>query len=100
MSYDDQQATSASRPTPSALPPIAWRHHARELHRQHHVLDDRERGQELEELEDEADRSAPPGRELRLVHPIDLGAGDAHRTTGRAVEPAEEIEQGGFPAAR
>ena len=68
--------------------------------RQDDVLLGVEHRQEVEELEDEADVLAPQLRQLRVVEPRDLGAGDLHRARGRLVEAREDVHQGRLAGAR
>ena len=52
--------------------PLARRVDVAEVHGQHHVLEQRQRGQELEELEDDAQVAAAPGGQsafAQLVRP-------------------------------
>ena len=56
--------------------------------------------QQMEPLEDKAEpRQAEPG-ELPVAQLVEPGAGELHASGGRRVDPAEQLEQGGFAAAR
>src|SRR5439155_1484711 len=67
-------------------------------HRHLHVLDRREHGHEVVELEDEADGpGAVLGRIAQLVHPL---AADPDRARVGLVERADEVQQGALAAAR
>ena len=82
-----------------AGPPLPRRHHAGEIHRQHHVLGGRERREELKELEDEPDRAAAPGGELALRHGFQGRAFDTHGPGRRPSMPPEHVQERRFPAA-
>ena len=72
---------------------------AGQFHRHQHILERRERGDELEILKDEADmRVAHQGAGI-LVHAADGLAGEAHRAGRRPVEAGAEAEQRGLAAA-
>src|SRR5262249_39200317 len=51
------------------------------------------RGEEVEELEDEADLPAPEDRDLVVAHPRDRGAADDDLPLGGLVEAAQQMEQ-------
>jgi len=61
---------------------------------QHHVLDDREIGDEVEALEDEAQVFAPEVGTLLLFQPIHVDAVHPKPTGARRVHRAEHAEQG------
>jgi hypothetical protein len=82
-----------------ALAPLARRIGAAEVHRQHDVLHRRERRQELEELEDEADVAAAPRRQLAFVQTLDFDVPDVQRARRRYVDPADEVQEGRLAAA-
>src|SRR5437773_1759694 len=63
------------------------------------VLDDRERGNQVEELEDEADRLPPEKRQLRIVHRPGLAPLDEDLSLARDIKPARQMEKRGFPRA-
>src|SRR4029077_517903 len=72
---------------------------AAKVQRQTDVLEGRERGQQVEELKDEPDLVAPHFRQLVVGQPGKRGAVDADLAGGRAIETADEIEEGGFAGA-
>ena len=63
------------------------------------VLDDRERGDQVEELEDEADRLPPEKRQLRVVHRPGLAPFDEDLPLTRDIKPARQMEERGFSRA-
>jgi hypothetical protein len=62
--------------------------------RQDDVLLGRQHGQQVEELEDEADVLAAKPRQGRVVEAGDFRAGDRHAAAGRPIEPREDVHQG------
>src|SRR5450755_1843787 len=66
---------------------------------QGHVLHAGERGQEIEELEDETDFVAPETGERVVGEPGDGLAVDADLASGRAVQAADQIEERGLAGA-
>jgi hypothetical protein len=64
--------------------------------RQAHILDARERREQVEELEDEADLVAPDPGQLIVRQPGERLAVDADLPGGRAIEPADEVEERRF----
>jgi hypothetical protein len=73
--------------------PAGLRLAAGEHQRQGHVLLGREHGEEVEELEDEADVLAPQLRELVVVKGRDLGAVDLDRAARRPVEAGQDVHE-------
>jgi hypothetical protein len=63
------------------------------VERQRHVLERRQRGQQVEELEDEADLVAPDECALVVGQPAQAPAVDGDFTRARAVEAADEVEK-------
>jgi hypothetical protein len=82
-----------------ALGSLACRVHIAEVHRQHHVFDDRERRQQLKELEDDAEVAAAPRGHLALAEGVDRHIADEHRACGGAVDAGDHVDQGRFAAA-
>jgi hypothetical protein len=79
---------------------LAGRVQAAEVHRQHDVLDQRERRQELEELEDDPDVAAAPLGQLRLAERVHRRLADGHAAGGRPVDARDHVQQRGLSAAR
>ena len=79
---------------------LARRPQPAEVHRQHHVLDHRQRRQQLEELEDHADRAPAPLGGLALGQAGEVLAGDRDRAAGRAVDAGDHVHQRRLAAAR
>ena len=73
---------------------------AGELQRQEDVLLGRQRRQQVERLEDEADVRAAQLGELRVVHLRDVLAGDVDAAGGRLVEPGQDVHQRGLAGPR
>src|SRR5688572_20795451 len=73
---------------------------AKELERQHHVLERGERGQELERLEHEAHHAAAKLRAPVLVEREEVGAVDPHAPARGNVQSGEESEKRGLSRAR
>ena len=63
------------------------------------VLDDGELVDEVVGLEDEAERAAAKGGELVVIHRGDVLPAEEIFAGGRAVEAAEDVEEGGFSRA-
>jgi hypothetical protein len=70
------------------------------IHRQHHVLDDGERRQELEELKDDANRGAAPGRQRPLRRLLNRTARHGDLAGRGTIDRADQIQQRRLPAAR
>src|SRR6266542_2225937 len=68
--------------------------------RQEDVLLRREHGQEVEELEHEADVAAAELRQVRIVQLRDRRPRDAQLTRSRLVQPGEDVHQRGLAGAR
>jgi hypothetical protein len=85
-------------PRPAA--PVAHRDFLGEVHRQHHVLDHRQRGQQLEELEHQPDVLPPPAGQLGLRQRTKLGAGDANRSGRGPIDAGDQVQQRSLAAAR
>jgi hypothetical protein len=62
---------------------------AEQLEREHHVLQCREVGEEVERLEDEPDLTASKEGEAVLAHRLDGLAVDADRAARRPIEPGQ-----------
>jgi len=62
-------------------------------HRQHHIVDDREFGQQEMELEDKAERGEPDLPALHLTHARGGAAADQHFAARRQIKQAQEIEE-------
>ena len=71
----------------------------REEQRQLNVPLRRQHGQKIVELENEAHVPRPPGREPAIRQPLDALAVDPDRTPCRAVETADQVQQGRFAGA-
>src|SRR5690606_25245727 len=63
------------------------------------ILLDRERRDQVVELEDEADVTTPEERAFPLRQRGDLDTTDPHRSGRRLVDPADQVEQRGLPRA-
>ena len=79
---------------------LAAREGRAEVHRQHHVLGDGERGQQLEELEHDADAAPAPRRERVLRQRVQRLAVDDDRALGRLLDAGEQVDQRRLAAAR
>jgi len=64
------------------------------------VVGDREVGDEVEELKDEADLAAAQLRPGRLAELVDSAAAEVDLAGCGSVEPAEQVQQGRLAAAR
>jgi hypothetical protein len=71
----------------------------RQVHGQHHILDRGQGRHELEELEHDADGASAPLRQVTLGQRMDGLAIDPDFARAWPVQPAQEIEHGGFAAA-
>ena len=74
-----------------AVSPLALGTLAREVERQHGVLERGQRRQQLEELEHDADVPAAPDGELLLAQQMDLLAVDRHRPVRRPVDAGDHV---------
>src|SRR5262245_44633600 len=81
------------------IEPLLVRLPAGNRQRQDQVLLGRQDGQQVEELEDEAELVAAQLRQVSVVELGDVGPVDQDPATGRAIEPGEHMEQGGLPRA-
>ena len=70
-----------------------------EVHRQHHVLGDRQGRQQLKELENDADGTSAPRRKRALGECVQRMAIHHDFATARSVDAREKIEQCRFPTA-
>ncbi len=82
-----------------APPPFADRHPGVQQARGD-VVGRRQRLQQVEALEHEADAPRAQGRQLAVAHPPGVDAGDVHRPGRRPVEQAHELQQGRLARAR
>src|SRR6185436_3354808 len=73
---------------------------AAQVQRQPHVLQRAQRRQQVEELEDEADLVAADAGQLVVAEAGERLAVDAHLAGGRAIEPADQVQQRRFAGAR
>ncbi len=71
-----------------------------DLRHQRHILARGEAGDEIVELEDEADMIAAVKRQLALVHPGEVVLMEQHLAGGRPVESTQDIQEGGFAGTR
>ena len=62
----------------------------------HDILQCRELGQQLVELEDEADAAVAEGREFFLLHAAYFGTVDAYHTRVGRIERTHDLQQGGL----
>jgi hypothetical protein len=62
------------------------------------VLDDVQVGEQVEELEHDADVAAPIERQLPFRQRSELAVTDGHRARGGTVDAAEEMEERGLSA--
>jgi hypothetical protein len=67
---------------------------------QRHVLARREAGDEVVELEHEPHVLAAVARERAVVGGHEVVVAEVHLAAGGRVEPAQDVQQGGLPAAR
>ena len=67
--------------------------HVAIIHRQHGVFEHRKGGQQLEELEDNAQGTAAPFGHLALAHAVDLGLAHPHRACGGMVNAGDHVDQ-------
>ncbi len=72
--------------------------HAAQLERHHHILQRRERGDELKVLKHETRALVSHPRALVLAQPAQLPPRQAHHAGRRLVEPRAQPEQGGLAA--
>ena len=79
---------------------LARRPQPAEVHRQHHVLDHGQRRQQLEELEDDADRPAAPDGGPALGQEAQVLAGNGHHPGRRAVDAGDHVHERRLAAAR
>ena len=79
--------------------PRLRRAHAVQRQHQAHVLLHIQRGQQIEELVDEADLAAPEQRALRLAQGAQVLSVKDHPSGVGPIDAADEIEQGGFAGA-
>src|SRR5690606_18109778 len=70
------------------------------VQRQQQILERRQGGDEIEELEYEADAAAAQPRQPVLGQPRQRFARDAHLATARAIQPADDVEQRALAGAR
>ena len=73
---------------------------AAEFHRQHHIFERGERGQQLKKLKDNADFFAAPFRERVFALDVDMKVVHKYFAFVGLVNPADEIEHRGLAAAR
>ena len=83
-----------------ALLALVERVHVAEVHRQHDVLDQRQRGQELEELEDDAQVAAAPDGHLVSRSACAPACRRPDLAGGGAVDAGDHVDQRGLAAAR
>ena len=77
----------------ATLPPAEVGQNERQLD----VFESRQHGNEIVELENEADMRGAPGGQLDLGERGDLDRANADRAGVRPVQPGDQIEQGAFP---
>jgi hypothetical protein len=65
----------------------------RQPERQGDVLRGRQRGQQVERLEDEPQPLAPHPRQRALLHPVETDVPDQHRTAGQPVQAGGALQQ-------
>jgi hypothetical protein len=70
------------------------------LHRHQHVLERRQRGDEVKELEDDADLAAPESRKRFFPERRDVDSVEQDATGRRRIQAGDETQQCGFSAAR
>jgi hypothetical protein len=80
----------------SSLPALAARIDAAKVHRQHHVLHHRQGGEQLEELEDDADVPPAPAGQLVLAQFVNGLAADEHLTAGGSVDSGNHVQERGL----
>jgi hypothetical protein len=70
-----------------------------EVHRQHDVLDHRERGKQLEELEHDADGLTAPDRKPVLVELVDGRPTYDHLPRTGPIDSGDHVDERGLPRA-
>ena len=73
--------------------PLVRRPQAAELHGQHDVVEQRDRRQQLEELEDDADRPSPPLRRRPLAQVVHCRPVDPDLAARRAVDARDHVDE-------
>jgi len=66
---------------------------ARKVHRQHHILHEAERGQQLERLEDDADGLPAPLRRFLRAEAMHRRAIHPDFAAGCAIQPGEDVDE-------
>src|SRR5215471_16724986 len=80
--------------------PLGARNPATQLQRQLNVFPCRQGGQQLEELEDDADVAAPPPGELVLAHVANLVTSKGNAARCGPVDSGQDVEQRRLAASR
>src|SRR5438876_11500103 len=73
---------------------------AAQMKRQAHVLDRRQRRQQIEELKDEPDLVSPDPGQLIVGEAGESLAVDSHLARGRSIETTDQVEERRFPGTR
>src|ERR1035438_9439485 len=73
---------------------------SRQVHRKGDIIQGRERGKKVEELEDESDLPAPQTRQRVIVESIQIDTIDQNRTFGGPVQPADDVQESRLSTAR
>src|ERR1035441_6222276 len=82
-------AHPTERPGAVALQPVG----------QHDVLSRGQAGEEVEELEDEADLAAPKRCPLTFAERVEIGTPDQYLPLVGRLQPPQHVQEGGFAAA-
>src|SRR3990172_2963291 len=93
------QADPLEQAQGAPLPLGRWVHLAK-VHRQHDVLEQSEHGEQLKELEDDAQVAAAPDGHVTLAELVDVSVAYAHRAAARMVDAGQHVDQSRFTAAR
>ena len=91
--------TDAAEQLERPLAPLARRPEPAELHGQDDVVDQRDRRQQLEELEDDADRPSPPLRRRPLAQVVHCRPVDPDLAARRAVDARDHVDERALAAA-
>jgi hypothetical protein len=65
-----------------------------------HILHNRHGGEEVEELEDDAQLQSPVEGQLPVIGPLEMDPVDHHLAGGQVVEPPEKVQQGALSRSR
>ncbi len=83
-----------------ALEALVGRNRLGEVHGQHHIFDGAQRGQQLKELEDDADGAAAPHGDFPLGQGVHGGAAYPHLARRRPGDAGDDVDERRLAAAR